>query len=110
MSTVTDPHATYIIRMLRHHRVDEALTLLPADADAIADTLHTFGITGERGDLVDGDPIHHYLLATTGTQVHVDWECWHLPGDTTVGGALPPAVTEFLNRFEERSYPHLETS
>lgn len=90
----------------------------PDTADGIADFLATQGIKGERMN-PEGCPISKYLTANV-SRPGEDWTGWLVCGSLAAyslkeDGKVelpmhPRAVAEFIGRFDDRRYPHLERS
>lgn len=94
-------------------QIRAVLTDLGNTADAVAHTLHTLGFAGDLASS-DSCPVARYLSAytpvtfvqVTDHEVTVD-----LDDGSTVTVFNPPAVTEFILRFDLRGmYPHLIAS
>ena len=93
--------------------IDDALAALPPTAGEIATLFADLNIKGRTGDSC-GCPIANYLggeVKDSGAFISVCAEELTVSHDTdSLSGRLQPPVhvTEFVNRFDNGDFPHLE--
>ncbi len=88
--------------------VVDALITLPDEPDIVAKWLQTNDFSGKRGS--SGKcPIARYLAAKVGHHIIVTSEAANVVIDgRLVAVTLPPAVSTFVQQFDEGWYPELE--
>ena len=84
----------------------DALAALGQDADEIAGRLKDLGYRGRRS--VPGDcPVAHYLRESFHRRVRIGSTFCSVGGANFVQFPLPPAVMEFVDRFDGGAYSWL---